>query len=158
MSTDKTISRRGLLMKMGSIQRLVVTALAVPIVRILLSSVTRGPRESLSSWDRSEPSANSRKERRVSPRSESVCDATDGKTADTACWVRRIEGEHFRFSPSIAHISAARALVPRSPGCSLCPCHGGAYYKMGHAPPPAGAWIVRVSAQNTGRLGLDPSG
>ena len=43
MSIDQTLSRRGLFMKMGILfNGLVATALAVPIVRFLLASVTRG--------------------------------------------------------------------------------------------------------------------
>jgi len=69
MSTDKTLSRRGLFMKVGILfNGLVVAALAVPVVRFLLSSVTHGRANRYLAWYRSEPSANSRKERRVSLR------------------------------------------------------------------------------------------
>ena len=44
MTNENNISRRGLFMKLGILfNGLVATALAVPIVRFLLSSVIRGP-------------------------------------------------------------------------------------------------------------------
>jgi hypothetical protein len=51
MSIDKTLSRRGLFMKMGILfNGLAATVLAVPIVRFLLSSVTRGSANRYLSW------------------------------------------------------------------------------------------------------------
>src|SRR5712671_1812600 len=116
MSTDKTISRRGLLMKMGILfNGSVVTALAVPIVRFLLSSVTRGRANRYLSW--------------VSL--GTVSQFPEGKTADTACWVRRIEGEQFQvFAINCAHLGCPVRWFPQS-GLFMCPCHGGAYYQDG---------------------------
>ena len=51
MSNEETISRRGLLMKVGILfNGLVATALAVPIVGFVLSSVTRGRANAYLSW------------------------------------------------------------------------------------------------------------
>jgi hypothetical protein len=51
MPNENTISRRGLFMKLGILfNGLVATALAVPIVRFLLSSVTRGRASAYLSW------------------------------------------------------------------------------------------------------------
>jgi Rieske Fe-S protein len=53
---------------------------------------------------------------------------TDGKTVDTACWVRRVEGEEF-------HVCAVNCMHPGCPvrwfpqsGLFMCRCHGGVYY------------------------------
>jgi len=55
--------------------------------------------------------------------------------------------EHIRLPVRVVHRSAA----------VMCPCHGGAYTKMGHrlGPPERGLFDIRT---NTGRLGLDQSG
>ncbi len=51
MLSENRISRRGLFMKLGIIfNGLVATALAIPIVRFLLSSVTRGRAGAYLSW------------------------------------------------------------------------------------------------------------
>jgi len=157
MSTDKTISRRGLLMKMGILfNGLVVTALAVPIVRFLLSSVTRGRANRYLSWvSLGTVSQFPEGETRLATFRNPYVTPTDGKTADTACWVRRtISGFRHQLRTSRlprALVPAVRAVhVPLSRRCVLP--------RWVTRLRPAGAWIVRVSAQNTGRLGLDPSG
>ena len=77
MSTDNTISRRALFMKIGILfNGLVAAALAVPIVRFLLSPIIRGTRERLSLMGIArfrQPIPG----RRNAPRhvSESLCDA-----------------------------------------------------------------------------------
>jgi nitrite reductase/ring-hydroxylating ferredoxin subunit len=56
---------------------------------------------------------------------------TDGKTVDTACWVRRVEGEQFQiFAINCAHLGCPVRWFPQS-GLFMCPCHGGAYYRDG---------------------------
>jgi quinol---cytochrome c reductase iron-sulfur subunit, bacillus type len=56
---------------------------------------------------------------------------TDGKTVDTACWVRRIGGEQFQvFAVNCAHLGCPVRWFPQS-GLFMCPCHGGAYYRDG---------------------------
>ena len=51
MPNDPTLSRRGLLMKLGILfNGIVATAIAVPIVRFLLSSVSRGRSNSYLAW------------------------------------------------------------------------------------------------------------
>src|SRR6266478_5536126 len=53
MTSENTISRRGLFMKLGILfNGLVATALTVPIVRFLLSSVTQGRASAYLSWVR----------------------------------------------------------------------------------------------------------
>ena len=74
----------------------------------------------------------SRKARRGSRRSAiRYVMPTDGKTADMACWVRRIEGEQFQvFAINCAHLGCPVRWFPQS-GLFMCPCHGGAYYRDG---------------------------
>ena len=56
---------------------------------------------------------------------------TDGKTVDTACWVRRIAGDQFQvFAINCAHLGCPVRWFPQS-GLFMCPCHGGAYYRDG---------------------------
>lgn len=56
---------------------------------------------------------------------------TDGKTVETACWVRRIEGDRFQvFAVNCAHLGCPVRWFPQS-GLFMCPCHGGAYYRDG---------------------------
>src|SRR5467141_2845588 len=133
MSTDKTLSRRGLLMKMGILfNGLVVTALAVPIVRFLLSSVTRGRANRYLSWvSLGTVSQFPEGETRLATFRNPYVTPTDGKTADTACWVRRIAGEQFQvFAINCAHLGCPVRWFPQS-SLFMCPCHGGAYYQDG---------------------------
>jgi Rieske Fe-S protein len=133
MSTDKTLSRRGLFMKMGILfNGLVGTALAVPIVRFLLSSVTRGGANGYLSWvPLGTISQFPEGETRLATFRNPYVTPTDGKTADTACWVRRIEGEQFQvFAINCAHLGCPVRWFPQS-GLFMCPCHGGAYYQDG---------------------------
>jgi len=133
MSTDNTISRRGLFMKMGILfNGLVATALAVPVVRFILSSVTRGRANGYLSWI-SLGTINQfpEGETRLATFRNPYVTPTDGKTADTACWVRRIAGEQFQvFAINCAHLGCPVRWFPQS-GLFMCPCHGGAYYQDG---------------------------
>jgi len=133
MSTDNTISRRGLFMKMGILfNGLVATALAVPVVRFLLSSVTRGRANGYLSWI-SLGTVNQfpEGETRLATFRNPYVTPTDGKTADTACWVRRIAGDQFQvFAINCAHLGCPVRWFPQS-SLFMCPCHGGAYYQDG---------------------------
>jgi Rieske Fe-S protein len=133
MSNDNTISRRGLFMKMGILfNGLVATALAVPIVGFVLSSVTRGRANAYLSWvplgsvgDFPEG------ETRLATFRNPYVTPTDGKTVDIACWVRRVAGEEFQvFAVNCAHLGCPVRWFPQS-GLFMCPCHGGAYYRDG---------------------------
>ena len=71
MSNETMLTRRGLFMKLGIMfNGLVATALAVPIVQFLLSSITRGREDAgtpIYPGSRSGRSVNFRKARRGSP-------------------------------------------------------------------------------------------
>jgi Rieske Fe-S protein len=133
MSNDNTVSRRGLLMKIGILLNgAVATALAVPIARFLVSSITRGRGQAYLAWVQLGPvSAFPEGETRLATFRNPFVTPTDGKTADTACWVRRIESNQFQvFAVNCAHLGCPVRWFPQS-GLFMCPCHGGAYYRDG---------------------------
>jgi len=153
MSTDKTLSRRGLFMKVGILfNGLVVAALAVPVVRFLLSSVTRGRANRYLAWvSLGTVGQFPEGETRLATFRNPYVTPTDGKTADTACWVRRIEGEQFQvFAINCAHLGCPVRWFPQS-GLFMCPCHGGAYYQDGaraSGPPERGLFEYPYKVQN----------
>src|SRR5713226_7377671 len=153
MSNETLLSRRGLFMKMGILfNGLVATALAVPIVRFLLSSVTRGRANAYLSWVPLGPVAQfpEGETRLATFRNPNVM-PTDGKTVDTACWVRRIAGEKFQvFAVNCAHLGCPVRWFQQS-GLFMCPCHGGAYYRDGaraSGPPERGLFEYPYKVEN----------
>jgi hypothetical protein len=85
-STDTTVSRRGFFMKLGILfNGFAATVLAVPIVRFLSSSVTRGRANAYLSWV---PLGSIDKfpegETRLATFQNPYVMPTDGKTVDTA--------------------------------------------------------------------------
>jgi len=92
MSNENTISRRGLFMKMGILfNGLVAAALAVPVVRFLLSSITRGRANAYLSWvSVGSVTEFPEGETRLATFRNPYVTPTDGTTVDTACWVRRV--------------------------------------------------------------------
>jgi Rieske Fe-S protein len=134
MSQDTTtLSRRGLFMKLGVfVNGCVAAALAVPIGRFLLSSITRGRANGYLDWVSLGPvSQFPEGETRLATFRNPLVMPTDGKTVDTACWVRRVEGDQFQvFAINCAHLGCPVRWFPQS-GLFMCPCHGGAYYRDG---------------------------
>jgi Rieske Fe-S protein len=141
-----TLTRRGMLVKVGILlNAAVAAAIAVPIVRYLLSSLSRGRGGGYLAWvplgaiDRF-PEGETRLATFRSP----MVMPTDGKTVDTACWVRRISGDSFQvFAVSCAHLGCPVRWFPQS-GLFMCPCHGGAYYRDGaraSGPPERGLFV-----------------
>jgi nitrite reductase/ring-hydroxylating ferredoxin subunit len=153
MSIDKTLSRRGLFMKMGILfNGLAATVLAVPIVRFLLSSVTRGSANRyLSGLARGSVCLFREGEPRLATFRNPYVTPTDGKTADTACWVRRVAGEQFQvFAINCAHLGCPVRWFPQS-SLFMCPCHGGAYYQDGSrasGPPERGLFEYAYRVQD----------
>jgi Rieske Fe-S protein len=133
MLNDTTLSRRGLLMKLGVLfNGCVAAALAFPIGRFLLSSITRGRANGYLDWVLLGPvSQFPEGETRLATFRNPLVMPTDGKTVDTACWVRRVEGDRFQvFAVNCAHLGCPVRWFPQS-GLFMCPCHGGAYYRDG---------------------------
>src|SRR5215472_16687224 len=98
MSNDSNLSRRGFLTKVGmAFNGLVATALAVPIVGFIFSSVTRGRANGYLSWvPLGRVDEFPEGETRLATFKNPYVMPTDGKTVDTACWVRRVAGEQFQ--------------------------------------------------------------
>ncbi len=122
MLNENKISRRGLFMKLGIFfNGLVATALAVPVVRFLMSSITRGRAGAYLSWvPLGRVGEFPEGETRLATFRNPYVMPTDGKTVETACWVRRVEGD----------LGCPVRWFPQS-GLFMCPCHGGAYYRDG---------------------------
>ena len=133
MPEDITLSRRGLLMKLGMLfNGCVAAALAVPIGRYVLASVTRGNAKGyVAPVSLGRVSDFPEGETRLATFRNPYVTPTDGKTADTACWVRRIGNNQFQvFAVNCAHLGCPVRWFPQS-GLFMCPCHGGAYYRDG---------------------------
>jgi len=153
MSDENSFSRRGLFMKLGILfNGLVATALAAPIVGFLLSSVTRGRANAYLSWIPLGPLSEFPKgETRLATFRNPNVMPTDGKTVDTACWVRHIAGEQFQvFAVNCAHLGCPVRWFQQS-GLFMCPCHGGAYYQDGSrasGPPERGLFEYPTRVQD----------
>jgi Rieske Fe-S protein len=150
-ASDTTLSRRGFLMKVGILfNALAGMVVAVPIVRYLAGSVARG--NDYLSWVSlgsvgQFPEGETRLATFISP----YAMPTDGKTVDTACWVRRISDDHFQvFAINCAHLGCPVRWFPQS-GLFMCPCHGGAYYRDGSrasGPPERGLFEYPYKIEN----------
>ena len=133
LNDDNTLSRRSLFTKLAIFfNGLIAAGLAVPVVGYILSAVTRGKHNAYLSWV-SLGSVNDfpEGETRLATFKNPNVMPTDGKTIDTACWVRRIEGNQFQvFAVNCAHLGCPVRWFPQS-GLFMCPCHGGVYYRDG---------------------------
>jgi Rieske Fe-S protein len=153
VSNETLLTRRGLFMKLGIVfNGAVAAALAVPIVRFLLSSVTLGRDNAYTAWvPLGRVSDFPEGETRLATFRSPFVTPTDGKTADAACWVRRIEGEQFQvFAINCAHLGCPVRWFPQS-GLFMCPCHGGAYYRDGSrasGPPERGLFEYPIKIQD----------
>jgi Rieske Fe-S protein len=111
---------------------LVAVVLAFPVVRYLLSPVSRGRKDGYESWV---PLGNLDQfpsgETRLATYRNPVVNAWDGDTADIACWVRNVDGKNYQvFAINCAHLGCPVRWFPQS-SLFMCPCHGGAYYQDG---------------------------
>jgi Rieske Fe-S protein len=133
MPNEDTISRRGLFMKLGILfNGVVAMALAVPILRFVLSPIMRGRANGYLEWvPLGRVSEFPEGETRLANFRNPIVMPADGKTVDTACWVRHIEGEQFQvFAIDCAHLGCPVRWFAQS-GLFMCPCHGGVYYSDG---------------------------
>jgi menaquinol-cytochrome c reductase iron-sulfur subunit len=152
-STEGALSRRGFFMKLGIVfNGFAAMVLAVPIVRFLLSSVAQGQGKGYLSWVRLGAVTNFPEgETRMATFRNPFVMPTDGKTVDTACWVRRISGDQFQvFAINCAHLGCPVRWFPQS-GLFMCPCHGGAYYRDGSrasGPPERGLFEYPYKIEN----------
>jgi len=152
-SADTTISRRGFFMKLGILfNGVAATLVAVPIVGFLLSAITRGRGNGSLSWVQLGKVADFPEgETRLATFRNPYVMPSDGQTADTACWVRRIAGEQFQvFAINCAHLGCPVRWFQQS-GLFMCPCHGGAYYSDGSrasGPPERGLFEYPYKVEN----------
>jgi nitrite reductase/ring-hydroxylating ferredoxin subunit len=133
MNEEKGMSRRAMLVKVGIVLNGIVgAALAVPIVRFLLSPVTRENKFGYESWLslgglEQFPAGQTRLATYRNP----VVNSWDGETGDIACWVRNVDDRIFQvFAINCAHLGCPVRWFPQS-SLFMCPCHGGAYYQDG---------------------------
>jgi nitrite reductase/ring-hydroxylating ferredoxin subunit len=133
MSLTGGVTRRDLFVKAGIFcNGIVGMILAVPIVRYLLSPVTRERKPGYDSWiplgslEQFPPG-----ETRLATYRNPVVSASDGDTANIACWVRNVDGQTLQvFAINCAHLGCPVRWFPQS-NLFMCPCHGGAYYQDG---------------------------
>jgi menaquinol-cytochrome c reductase iron-sulfur subunit len=133
MSVSEGISRRSFFLKLGiALNALAAAALGVPIVRYVLSPLTRERRPGYESWLSLGPVEQfPAGQTRFATYRNPVVNAWDGETANIGCWVRHIDGEQFQvFAINCAHLGCPVRWFQQS-GLFMCPCHGGAYYADG---------------------------
>ena len=153
MSTENGMSRRAALVKLGVLLNGIVgVALAVPIVRYLLSPLIRQKKFGYESWLslgslEQFPAGQTRLATYRNP----VVNAWDGETGDIACWVRNVDDQKFQvFAINCAHLGCPVRWFPQS-SLFMCPCHGGAYYQDGSrasGPPERGLFEYPYKVQN----------
>ena len=153
MSAENGLSRRAALVKLGLFLNGVVGVfLAVPVVRYILSPVTRQKKFGYESWLslgglEQFPAGQTRL---ATYRNPQVND-WDGETDDIPRWVRRVQGETFQvFAINCAHLGCPVRWFPQS-GLFMCPCHGGAYYQDGSrasGPPERGLFQYRYKIES----------
>src|SRR2546426_3359236 len=127
------MSRRAALVKLAFfINGIVGAALAVPIVRYLLSPVIRERKSGYESWVslgglEKFPVGQTRLATYRNP----IVNSWDGETGNIACWVRNVDRQTFQiFAINCAHLGCPVRWFPQS-NLFMCPCHGGAYYQDG---------------------------
>jgi len=126
-------SRRGVLLKIGLLLNGIAGAiLAVPIIRYILSPVTRERKTGYESWlSLGGLDQFPQNQTRLATYRNPVVNPWDGQTADLPCWVRNLDGQNFQvFAINCAHLGCPVRWFPQS-SLFMCPCHGGAYYADG---------------------------
>jgi menaquinol-cytochrome c reductase iron-sulfur subunit len=133
MGVADELSRREMFAKLGLLFGGVVSmVLSAPILGYLLSPLVHDRRARYGSWlslgsvDQFPPG-----QTRLATYRHPGVNAWDGETANTACWVRRIDDQTFQvFAINCAHLGCPVRWFAQS-GLFMCPCHGGAYYADG---------------------------
>ena len=132
-SDEATLSRRGFLTKLGILfNAFAGIVVAIPIVRYLASSAVPARANAYLAWvPLGSVSDFPEGETRLATFRNPYVMPTDGKTVDTPCWVRHVQGDQFQvFAINCAHLGCPVRWFPHS-GLFMCPCHGGAYYRDG---------------------------
>jgi len=151
--TAASLSRRGFFMKLGILfNGFAAIVLALPVARFLFSSITRGRENGYLSWvSLGDVNNFPEGETRMATFRNRLVMPTDGKTVDTACWVRRVAADKFQvFAINCAHLGCPVRWFAQS-GLFMCPCHGGAYYRDGSrasGPPERGLFEYPYKIEN----------
>ena len=160
MTLSQDLSRRSVLAKIGLLFNGVIgIALAVPIVRYLLSPLIREEKPGYNTWLSlgplgQFPEGQTRRANFQSP----AANPSDGETANIPCWVRHLDDDKFQvFAINCAHLGCPVRWFPQS-GLFMCPCHGGVYYSDGSrasGPPERGLFEYRYRVEQ-GNLLIQP--
>jgi menaquinol-cytochrome c reductase iron-sulfur subunit len=156
MTLPGGVTRRDLLMKLGILFNSIVAAiLAVPIMRYIMSPVTRARKIGYESWlSLGQVEQFPAGQTRLAVYRNPVVNPWDGDTADIPCWVRNVDGQNFQvFAINCAHLGCPVRWFPQS-RLFMCPCHGGVYYQDGSrasGPPERGLFPYHHKIEN-GRL------
>lgn len=133
MTHPDNLSRRAMFVKLGILFNGIIAALlAVPILRYVLSPMTRAHKIGYDTWLplgalEQFPAGQTRLGTFRNPDVQ----AWDGKTGYSDCWVRRIDERTFQvFAINCMHLGCPVRWFPQS-GLFMCPCHGGVYYEDG---------------------------
>jgi Rieske Fe-S protein len=150
---QQTLTRRAALTKIAfAFNAVVGVILAVPVIGYLLSPMVRGRKNGYLTWLALGPVKNfPAGQTRLATFRNPTSTATDGETAEIACWVRHIDGDQFQvFAVNCAHLGCPVRWFPQS-GLFMCPCHGGAYYEDGSrasGPPERGLFTYEHKIEN----------
>jgi nitrite reductase/ring-hydroxylating ferredoxin subunit len=133
VTQPETISRRAMLMKLGILFNGIIAAiLAIPVVGYVLSPLMRSRKGSHEAWLTLGSLAQYPPgQTRLATFRNPDIEPWDGKTAESACWVRRIDAQSFQvFAINCAHLGCPVRWFQQS-HLFMCPCHGGVYYEDG---------------------------
>jgi Rieske Fe-S protein len=153
MNQENGMSRRAALVKLGVfLNGILGVFLAVPIVRYVLSPVTKQKRAGYESWlSLGQLEQFPAGQTRLATYRNPVVNAWDGETDDIACWVRNVDDRNFQvFAINCAHLGCPVRWFPQS-SLFMCPCHGGAYYQDGSrasGPPERGLFTYRYKLED----------
>ncbi len=145
-------TRRGFLIKLGLLLNGIVgAALAVPVVRYLLSPLIQDRNPGARAWVSLGPITRfPTGQTRYATYRNPVVAPSDGDTANVACWVRNVDGDRFQvFAVNCAHLGCPVRWFQQS-NLFMCPCHGGAYYADGSrasGPPERGLFEYRYKIE-----------
>lgn len=148
---NAAVSRRWLLLKAGiALNGVAGLILAYPILRYFFYPVKPG--KDFKSWVslgslKAFPVGETRLAYFKNPNGR----GWDGRTENTACYVRRIASDDVQvFAVNCAHLNCPVRWFPESQ-LFMCPCHGGVYYADGSlasGPPPRGLFSYEWKIEN----------
>jgi len=144
------VTRRTFLMKVGiALNGLVALAVAVPLVRFMLSAIGRP--NSYLRWTEVGNAADFRDgETKLISFRNPITNPWDGQTANIPAYVRRTGNTFTVFAINCAHLGCPVRWFSESQ-LFMCPCHGGVYYADGtraSGPPERGLFTYDHKVEN----------